>query len=133
MASIRDLLNPLPEARPYHFNASKRIEAPFLLRPGMSFPPCEKRPKMTKDGPVFRPGNVHGTVRYPPCEERDEQLAKIHAEWKLHPMGKVADYPRHIPYSSEKKSFQEKTGRDSFHGRFRLFRLLSCGLSRSQY
>lgn len=72
---------------------------------------------MSKDGPVFRQGSVQGELRYPPCEERDEYLAKIHAEWRLHPMGRIADYPRHIPYQSDKKTFQEKTGRDSFHGK----------------
>lgn len=84
---------------------------------------------MAKDGPIFREGDVHGVVRYPPCEERDEELAKIHAEYNLYPMGRIADFPRQIPYSSDKKSFQEKTGRDSFHGRSRL---LNYGLSRFQ-
>lgn len=31
-------------------------------------------------------------------------------------MGHIAEYPRHIPYNSEKKTFQEKTGRESFEG-----------------
>lgn len=71
---------------------------------------------MPKDSPTFRLGNTVGEVRYPPCEERDEELAKIHEEFQLKPMGEIAKYPRHIPYQSDKKSFQEKTGRDSFHG-----------------
>ncbi|KAN0087393.1 Transcription regulator HTH, APSES-type DNA-binding domain containing protein [Elaphomyces granulatus] len=29
-------------------------------------------------------------------------------------MGQISHYPRHIPYNSEKKSFLEKTGRESF-------------------
>lgn len=28
----------------------------------------------------------------------------------------IVEYPRHIPYNSEKKSFLEKTGRESFEG-----------------
>lgn len=116
MASIRDLLNPLPEPRHPHLNGYSRVETPSSPKASMVSPAREKRPKMTKDGPVFRQGSVQGELRYPPCEERDEHLAKIHAEWRLHPMGRIADYPRHIPYQSDKKTFQEKTGRDSFHG-----------------
>ncbi|KAJ5125185.1 hypothetical protein N7448_004511 [Penicillium atrosanguineum] len=70
---------------------------------------------MPKDSPTFRLANTVGEVRFPPCEERDEELARIHEEFQLKPMGEIAKYPRHIPYQSDKKSFQEKTGRDSFH------------------
>ncbi|KAJ5393134.1 uncharacterized protein N7487_010775 [Penicillium crustosum] len=99
MLSIKSLLNPQPERRiPYpSFSASR-----------------EKR-KMAKDAPVFRRGKIQGECRYPPCEERDMELEKAHRELSLRPMGNIADYPRHIPYASDKKTFQEKTGRDSFH------------------
>ncbi|KAG0160846.1 hypothetical protein PDIDSM_8377 [Penicillium digitatum] len=70
---------------------------------------------MAKDAPVFRRGKIQGECRYPPCEERDAELEKAHRELSLRPMGNIADYPRHIPYASDKKTFQEKTGRDSFH------------------
>ncbi|KUM61271.1 hypothetical protein ACN42_g5841 [Penicillium freii] len=100
MLSIKSLLNPQPE---------RRIPYP-------SFPASrEKRQKMAKDAPVFRRGKIQGECRYPPCEERDAELEKAHRELSLRPMGNIADYPRHIPYASDKKTFQEKTGRDSFH------------------
>ncbi|CAI7598823.1 unnamed protein product [Penicillium viridicatum] len=100
MLSIKSLLNPQPE---------RRIPYP-------SFPAFrEKRQKMAKDAPVFRRGKIQGECRYPPCEERDAELEKAHRELSLRPMGNIADYPRHIPYASDKKTFQEKTGRDSFH------------------
>ncbi|OQE05482.1 hypothetical protein PENVUL_c024G06602 [Penicillium vulpinum] len=70
---------------------------------------------MAKDAPIFRRGKIQGECRYPPCEERDAELEKAHRELSLRPMGNIADYPRHIPYASDKKTFQEKTGRDSFH------------------
>ncbi|KAJ5779845.1 hypothetical protein N7457_007565 [Penicillium paradoxum] len=70
---------------------------------------------MAKDALIFRPGKVQGVCRYPPHEERDAELEKIHRHFSLHPMGLIRDYPRHIPYASDKKTFQEKTGRDSFH------------------
>ncbi|KAJ5505257.1 hypothetical protein N7453_004214 [Penicillium expansum] len=100
MLSIKSLLNPQPERR----------------HPYTSFPaPREKRQKMAKDAPVFRRGKIQGECRYPPCEERDAELEQAHRELSLRPMGNIADYPRHIPYASDKKTFQEKTGRDSFH------------------
>ena len=100
MLSIKSLLNPEPE---------RQFRVPH--------PPPEKR-KMAKDAPVFRPGKIQGECRYPPCEERDEALLQAHEEFNLRPLGRIAEYPRHIPYASDKKSFQEKTGRDSFHGMF---------------
>lgn len=101
MLSIKSLLNPQPERR----------------NPHPSFPASrEKRQKMAKDAPVFRRGKIQGECRYPPCEERDAELEKAHRELSLRPFGNIADYPRQIPYASDKKTFQEKTGRDSFHG-----------------
>ncbi|CAP97359.1 Pc22g00710 [Penicillium rubens Wisconsin 54-1255] len=100
MLSIKSLLNPQPERR----------------NPHPSFPASrEKRQKMAKDAPVFRRGKIQGECRYPPCEERDAELEKAHRELSLRPFGNIADYPRQIPYASDKKTFQEKTGRDSFH------------------
>ncbi|KAJ5374488.1 hypothetical protein N7517_006494 [Penicillium concentricum] len=98
MLSIKSLLNPQPERR-----------SPY------PFPAREKRQKMAKDAPIFRRGKIQGECRYPPCEERDAELEKAHREFSLRPLGNIADYPRHIPYASDKKTFQGKTGRDSFH------------------
>lgn len=72
---------------------------------------------MAKDAPVFREGRIRGELRYPPCEERDDELAAIHEKFQIHPMGKIEQYPRHIPYNSDKKNFQEKTGRECFEGK----------------
>lgn len=102
MLSIGSLLNPVPERR-IHFRT------PFTA-------PREKRLKMAKDAPIFRPGKTQGECRYPPHENPDPELEKIHREFSLHPMGLIGKYPRHIPYASDKKTFQERTGRDSFHG-----------------
>ncbi|KAJ5639027.1 uncharacterized protein N7484_006889 [Penicillium longicatenatum] len=155
MASIKDLLNPMPEAKP---PPRGFIDAPYvllteyemdklrrrrqarldLLKPSSEGQPsqdCKQRlpavPKTgheaksktntPKDGAIFKPGKPQGEVRYPPCEERDEELLRIHREFKLHPLGNIADYPRHIPYNSQKKDFYEKTGRDSFNAFHYLF------------
>ncbi|KAF7590189.1 hypothetical protein BBP40_003163 [Aspergillus hancockii] len=110
MASIESLLNPLPDAN--HF----ALPSPTLTSsdPVPCKSPRQKKQKIAKDAPIFNRGETRGELRYPPCEERDEELAKVHRDFQLHPMGDIADYPRHIPYNSDKKTFQERTGRESF-------------------
>lgn len=112
MASIQSLLNPAPEPVPF-CRPSPTLTSSSTLN---SRAPPPKRQKLTKDAPVFTRGKIRGELRYPPCEERDEELARLHREYQIHPMGRIAEYPRHIPYNSDKKSFQERTGRESFEG-----------------
>ncbi|KAB8277200.1 hypothetical protein BDV30DRAFT_245531 [Aspergillus minisclerotigenes] len=90
--------------------------APTSSDPVPCSEPRQKRPKIAKDAPIFNRGKIRGELRYPPCEERSEALIQAHHQFQLHPMGDIAEYPRHIPYNSDKKSFQEKTGRESFEG-----------------
>lgn len=113
MASIESLLNPLPELGRFPIPETPLI--PSSTGTGTSRP-RQKRQKITKDAPVFNKGKIRGELRYPPCENRDEELTKIHREFEIHPMGDIAAYPRHIPYNSDKKSFQERTGREFFEG-----------------
>lgn len=119
MASIASLLNPEPqeetkrrnEQLPTPSSTSRRIREPSSPPPSR-----QKKQKVSKDAAVFTAGEPRGEVRYPPCEYQDEELARQHAAFQIHPMGKIAKYPRHIPYNSEKKTFMEKTGRESFEG-----------------
>lgn len=127
MASIASLLNPLPEELP-------TLVEQALTTPGPAQTNCTKdvdqsetsvrsrvkRQKMAKDAPIFKLDKPRGEIRYPPCEDRDEQLKKEHERFELFPMGeeKISDFPRHVPYNSEKKSFLEKTGRECFEGRW---------------
>ncbi|KAB8242834.1 hypothetical protein BDV35DRAFT_383654 [Aspergillus flavus] len=90
--------------------------APTSSDPVPCSEPRQKRPKIAKDAPIFNRGKFRGELRYPPCEERSEALIQAHRQFQLHPMGDIAEYPRHIPYNSDKKSFSEKTGRESFEG-----------------
>ena len=115
MASIESLLNPLPELG--RFPIPETPLTPSSTGTGTSRP-RQKRQKIAKDAPVFNKGKIRGELRYPPCEERDEELTKIHREFEIHPMGDIAAYPRHIPYNSDKKSFQERTGREFFEGMY---------------
>lgn len=115
MAAIQSLLNPLPEAD----ECSLQLPSPCSTAYTRDFtppPPSRKKQKLSKDAAVFTRGRIRGECRYPPCEYRDEDLAAHHQQYEIHPMGHIAEYPRHIPYNSEKKSFLDKTGRESFEG-----------------
>lgn len=116
MGSIRDLLNPLPEVTHGHIGFTMPAS-----RSATTSPPYTEhlpRTKVAKDGAIFRPGPVRGQVRYPPHEERTRFLEEEHRKADLKPYGNIADFPRHIPYQSDKKTFRERTGRDSFHCEF---------------
>jgi hypothetical protein len=115
MAAIHSLLNPMPEAE----ECSLQLPSPCSSAYTRNFsppPPSRKKQKVSKDAAVFTRGIIRGECRYPPCEYQDEILAAHHRQYELHPMGRIAEYPRHIPYNSEKKSFLDKTGRESFEG-----------------
>ena len=71
---------------------------------------------MSKDGAVFAKGKIKGDVNYPPFEDLDEDTRHEINKFHVYPLGKIELYCRHIPYNSEKKSFLEKTGRESFEG-----------------
>lgn len=127
MAAIQSLLNPLPEVD----ERSLQLPSPCSTICAREFspePPSRKKQKLSKDAAVFTRGTIRGECRYPPCEYQDQLLAAHHQQYEIHPMGHIAEFPRHIPYNSEKKSFLDKTGRESFEGmstlRVRLWHLL---------
>jgi len=72
---------------------------------------------MTKDGAVFAKGKIKGEVNFPPFERLDAETIREVEKFQVYPLGKIQEYSRHIPYNSEKKSFLEKTGRESFEGK----------------
>ncbi|KAL6232385.1 hypothetical protein BDW75DRAFT_217881 [Aspergillus navahoensis] len=114
MTSIDFLLNPLPslpssDCCPLPTPSPTISSSTFVLRS-----PRQKKQKMAKDAPIFQRGKPRGEVRYPPYEDRDGKFSRQHHDFRIHPRGNIADYPRHIPYNSDKKSFQERTGRESF-------------------
>lgn len=94
-----------------------------------------KRQKLIKDGAVFERGPLKGPNNYPPHESMEpsiiltskqaEELALQHRRFQIFPSGNqsaddglISDFPRRIPYSSDKKSFLNKTGRDLFDGMY---------------
>lgn len=126
MASIRSLLNPLPEIdlSPRHddHRTIPRIKTSTTSHPGRQRGPT--RYKVPKDAPVFKEDDTKGEVRYLPCEDSSVIIAREHQKLRLFPTGMcggIIRYPRTIPYKSDKKSFEEKTGRSKFEGMCDLF------------
>ncbi len=115
MAAIHSLLNPMPELETRTFqlpSPSPSTHNAELTSP--TYP--RKKQKLCKDAAVFVKGSIHGECRYPAYEEQNEIFAARHHEHHVHPLGRIMEYPRHVPYNSEKKSFLEKTQRDGFEG-----------------
>lgn len=117
MVSVASLLNPAPSAFDDYRQPSSPCSAFYKSEADSPPPPPLKKQKMTKDAAVFAKGKLQGMNRYPPCEKQDEKTVAEHRRFQIYPMGKISEYRRHIPYNSEKKSFLEKTGRESFEGR----------------
>lgn len=145
MIKIQSLLNPSassnsfrittsispPPTPAYTVQDSSASSTPVPQTPSTP-PPNAKRQKLTKDAPVFVKGQVKGTVGYPPheCTEIHDNLSpseraslvEQHQRFQIYPCGRgqagcIGDYVRHIPYSSEKKTFFANTGRDAFDGK----------------
>lgn len=126
MVSVASLLNPVA-ANSYDYRqlpspCSSKYDYAYATvcnSPPPPPPPAPfKKQKMTKDAAIFAKGKAKGQIRYPPCEIQDDEVAVQHRRFQVYPMGHITDYCRHIPYNSEKKSFLEKTGRESFEGAY---------------
>lgn len=140
MLKINSLLNPTSDNNPHLAASSARSAAPAYTphrstpaetpRPETPIQSPAKRQKLVKDAAVFIRGDANGPIKYPPHEcsesnpgmtaEQSRELAHYHKMYTIYPSAlgdeKIADFARHIPYSSEKKTFVNKTGRDAFDG-----------------
>ncbi|KAL2050605.1 hypothetical protein ABVK25_009113 [Lepraria finkii] len=113
MVPVASLLNPLPPSferlrEPSKTPARKHLEAyssPLL--------PTKKQ-KMSKAAAPIMKAKPKGEINYPPYEECDEDTTAAYDEFEVQPIGQIQDYPKRIPYNSEKKTFQRKTGMDGF-------------------
>ena len=76
-----------------------------------------KKQKMSKGAATFVRGKPKGAVNYPPFEIQDKTTATELQKYEVNPVGQISDCPKRIPYNSDKKSFQKKTGRDGFEGK----------------
>ena len=129
MVSVASLLNPAPVSFDDHQSRSRtKYRSELDLTP---HPPAKKA-KIAKDAANFVQDSIRGEIRYPPCEDQDNETAKEHRRFNIYPMGHIAEFRRHIPYNSDKKTFMEKTGRESFEGKNReLEAMLSIALTSS--
>jgi hypothetical protein len=122
--NIHSLLNPLC-GEPHSFRSSA---SPAQAPVPYSGPPTvmPKRLKVAKDAPIFSEGNkIVGNVNYPPYEaEHDQDLTAQHQNFQVYPLGEIyRKGVRHIPYNSDKKDFQDKTGREAFESKSSLGKL----------
>ena len=83
--------------------------------PGIK-PLSKTKAKESKDAAKFEPGNTTCEVNYPPFEVVDIHQKQLLESFDIYPKSDIGGFPRHIPYTSEKKEFQIQTGRDSFEG-----------------
>ncbi|KAH8593020.1 hypothetical protein B0O99DRAFT_715912 [Bisporella sp. PMI_857] len=121
MLSVASLLNPIKSEPRGQRLPSSPSPSFCTMTSSHDSPPLSahsssslKKSKMTKDGAVFAKGKIKGEVNYPPFERLDEIAMRELRKFEAYPLGKIREYPRHIPYNSEKKSFLEKTGRECF-------------------
>lgn len=78
-------------------------------------------PKGLPQNPVnYRPYECNSNTHYYDSDFRNEMAAQ-HRAFRICTAGSgghglIGDFPKHVPYASEKKGFFTKTGRDSFEG-----------------
>lgn len=118
MVSVASLLNPSPpiferlrDTPDSASSSSSREGSPY---PSSLLP--FKKQKMHKGASNLVMGEPKGKVKYPPYEIQDTHAAAEYRKYEVKPIGQISDYPKRIPYNSDKKSFQQKTGRDGFEG-----------------
>lgn len=119
-----------PPTPAYTANGSTPASTPRPETPPTPSP--TKRQKLIKDAAVFLRGSVKAPINYPPFEcnedslclnaEQRAELAQQHRRFQVFPSGHgdaglISEFVRHIPYSSGKKNFLNKTGRDAFDGK----------------
>ncbi|CAK3765880.1 APSES transcription factor Xbp1 like [Lecanosticta acicola] len=139
---IHALLNPTTDGNHYDdAHSSHSPFGPATMRNGSPLPSSPtpqatpnpttlKRQKLVKDGAVFERGPLKAPNNFPPYEcgepsavltsEQQLELAEKHKLFQIFPTGVrsaddglISEFPRRIPYSSDKKDFLEKTGKDA--------------------
>ena len=116
MVSVASLLNPLRQED----EQSKPLPSPrsMLRSPeATARMPLIRKQKVCKDEATFVKGKPQEEVNYWPCEYQDYHIAAEHRKYQLYPIGHIAEYCKHVPYRSEKKSFLNRIGREGFHGK----------------
>jgi hypothetical protein len=111
----------LPQDMAYSSRSSSQTMSYTSQSPPMAYSPSApvtKKQKMRKDAPIIRKAQTKGVVQFPPHEAGDNQtLAAQYKDYQIDPNGDIAEHCHKYPYSSDKKEFQENTGRDGFEGK----------------
>lgn len=99
-----------------HHTISSQYNCQVIIREQCQ--PQQGKQKMAKNGLVYVQSNVKGQVNFYPFDAYDsasrQQVQRFGIKTSR---DQIMRCPRHIPYNSEKKSFLEKTGRESFEGK----------------
>ncbi|KAI1006891.1 hypothetical protein K3495_g1319 [Podosphaera aphanis] len=112
MLSVASLLNPSEEQDSNSpLSSISKSSISYQLPPIL--PSIEKQ-KVTDSTVILSKGDIRGEIRYPPFEDLDEETIQKIQKFHVYPLGGIRYHPRHIPYSSGKKSYLKKTGRESF-------------------
>lgn len=85
--------------------------------PGLDQQPFPRK-KKSRDSSDLTYTRPQGVIKYPPFESLDREAYSQIQSFGIYPFGEIGQYCAHIPYSSDKKDVFEKTGRESFHGKF---------------
>ena len=114
--SVSSLLNPAsPNNERGGLQPNPLMEQPFL---SSRLEITTQRPIDTSATTASDGDETVGEINFKPCEEtRNEELKAEHERFQLQFFGEIAKNPRHIPYRSNKRDLQEKTGRGFFEGK----------------
>lgn len=77
-------------------------------------PPTGKTKSTAKDAAKLERSTVSGDVNFPAFVIQNKHVQQELQKFDVYPSEDIMEYPKHIPYTSEKKGFQLQTGRDSF-------------------
>ncbi|KAL7950117.1 hypothetical protein V8C42DRAFT_361142 [Trichoderma barbatum] len=121
MLPLHSILNPALSGQPM---VSFRHSNPVLASPSASLPtgalrattnglpptPKTKSPGSADSMPKPKP---QGPVNFAPFEDIGQESYRELSQFQVRPFGQIRQSCEHIPYSSSKKDFFEKTGRES--------------------
>ncbi|TQS38970.1 hypothetical protein Golomagni_00513 [Golovinomyces magnicellulatus] len=113
MFSVASLLNPVKMEQDF-ISPSPSSPDSLTQQPPSTLKPVAGKQELMKIEMVSSKTKLKGEVCFSPYEDLDETTAQEVKKFEVYPLGKIKEYSRHIPYNSGKKSFLEKTGRESF-------------------
>ena len=114
MVPIASLLNPSSSSSEGNEIPQPASRTPSPLSLSL---PASKKQKMSKGASIVPRGKPNGEIKYPPFEAPDGITMAEYQKFEVKSVGQISEFPKRIPYNSDKKSFQQKTGRAGFEGK----------------